>query len=264
MKNQKLLIIALSALVIIEGFIILNLISTPRVVKKEPIRKKPAVLAMKGKIAIVIDDWGYHKDTLEIASQIKFPFTAAILPGLKNSNVVAEKLNSQGKEIILHLPMEPKEKLRLEQNTLLTSMDKKEIKKILKSDLDNLIYCKGISNHMGSAFTSNKEGMQIVLTDLKDRDLYFLDSYVTSGTVVKKLAQEIGIKYAQRDIFLDNKNEYEYIKTQIYKLKARARLKGAAIGIGHDRMLTLEILKELMPEIAKEGYKFVFVSNLTE
>jgi polysaccharide deacetylase 2 family uncharacterized protein YibQ len=37
---------------------------------------------------------------------------------------------------------------------------------------------------------------------------------------------------------------------------------GQAIGIGHDRKITLEVLKEVMPSIEKEGYKFVFVSEL--
>jgi polysaccharide deacetylase 2 family uncharacterized protein YibQ len=40
--------------------------------------------------------------------------------------------------------------------------------------------------------------------------------------------------------------------------------KGWAIGIGHDRRNTLEVLKEEMPKLEKEGYKFVYVSELVK
>jgi polysaccharide deacetylase 2 family uncharacterized protein YibQ len=44
----------------------------------------------------------------------------------------------------------------------------------------------------------------------------------------------------------------------------RARIHGQAIGIGHNQKITLEVLKEAMPELEKEGYKFVYVSDLVK
>jgi hypothetical protein len=70
------------------------------------------------------------------------------------------------------------------------------------------------------------------------------------------------IAFANRDVFLDNREEPEYIMGQINKLKNIAKVYGRAIGIGHDRKVTLEVLKGAMPELEKEGYKFVFVSEL--
>ena len=87
--------------------------------------KIPAIL--KGKIAIVIDDWGYNLDNLYLLGQIKYPFTASVLPGLGYSKAVAAELHKRGFQIILHLPMEPHEKYRLEKNTILASMDEQAI-----------------------------------------------------------------------------------------------------------------------------------------
>jgi len=70
------------------------------------------------------------------------------------------------------------------------------------------------------------------------------------------------VPYAKRDIFLDNIEDTPYIKDQLNKLKAKARMYGYAIGIGHDRPVTLAVLKEAIPQLKKEGYKFVFVSEL--
>jgi hypothetical protein len=158
--------------------------------------------------------------------------------------------------------MEPKEKYNLEKNTILTSMSKEQVANAISQDLASLVYAKGVSNHMGSMATSDIKTMEIVLRELKRRGLYFLDSYVVTQSICQELALNIGVRFAKRDVFLDNSNDPKYIREQIKKLTAKARLRGYAIGIGHDRRNTLQVLKEVLPELEREGYKFVFVSEL--
>jgi len=225
-----------------------------------PLYKKPKVI--KGRIAIVIDDWGYHLDNVEVAKNIKQPLTCAVLPNLKNSRLVAKKLKSFGCEIILHLPMEPKEKINLEKNTIILTMDSGQISSILNQSLSSIIYAKGVSNHMGSKITENTKTMEIILALIKKRKLYFLDSYVTAGSVGGEIAKQFSVKFAKRDVFLDNQNDLKYIKAQLVKLKNLAAKQGSAIGIGHDRKNTLIVLKEIIPQLVKDGYKFVYVSEL--
>jgi polysaccharide deacetylase 2 family uncharacterized protein YibQ len=256
MKNfaYKVAIGILLAVIIILCIVMLSI----RVPKKAP--KIP--LAVQGRIAIVLDDWGYNNNNLEILGQIKYPFTASILPNLNYSRQVAEELHARGFEIILHLPMEPNEKYRLEKNTIMTSLDDKTITKIIDLDLKSITYAVGVSNHMGSAATQDPRTMAIVFKELKNKHVFFLDSFVTPKSVCSALSTKIGIGFARRDVFLDNIEEAEYIKGQIYKLKSRAKTKGYAIGIGHDRRITLEVLREVMPQLEKEGYKLVFLSEL--
>ncbi len=234
--------------------------------------KKP----LKGKIAIVIDDFGYSQSNLFIIEKIKHPLTCAVLPNLKNSRLIAGKLKNFGFEIILHLPMEPKEKYELESNGLLSNrqshklekntislnMNETQVINILDVDLASVVFAKGVSNHMGSAITENKIIAKIVMDQVKKKNLYFLDSFVTADSVCAEIAQKIKIRFAKRNIFLDNQNDSLYIKNQLLKLKDLAAKHGEAIGIGHDRPNTLTVLKEMMPKLAKEGYKFVFVSEL--
>lgn len=257
MRLYKIILIILSILLILEGILIIHLWMTIRL-KKVP----GLVLPPKGKIAICIDDWGYHQHTLEIVSQIKYPLTIAVLPNLNYSSEIAKILNNLGFEIILHLPMEPYEKYRLEKDTVLSSMDEPAIIAVLNKDLADVGYAKGVSNHMGSKLTSDLRAMGIIFKELKKRHLYFLDSVVTAKSLCFRLARKMKLKFAQRDIFLDNQEEPEYIRMQINRLKTKARIFGQAIGICHDRSVTLEVLKEIIPELEKEGYKFVFVSEL--
>jgi len=254
-RAYKITIIALAALLITESVLLLRLWSVRP--KKEI---KPVVI--KGKIAIVIDDWGYNLNNLVVLEEIKYPLTLSVLPGLSYSLRVAESLYKSGFEIILHLPMEPYEKFRLEANTIMTTMDEPTIRGIIAQDLLSVPHAKGVSNHMGSKATESLRTMNIIFGELKKRKLYFLDSLVSSDSLCFDLTRKMRLGFAKRDVFLDNQEDSAYIKNQIYKLKTRAKVYGEAIGIGHDREMTLKVLKEIMPQLEREGYKFVFVSEL--
>lgn len=254
--NFKIIVPVLSITVIL----LLLLIIRAKPPKAPPAPVKPRVRM----IAIVLDDWGYNINNLDILSGIKYPLTCSILPNLNYTGRIAEELNARGYEIILHLPMEPHEKFRLEKNTILISMDESEIKNILDEDLAGIAHVKGVSNHMGSRATEDMRVMAIVFKELKNKHLYFLDSYVSAKSICPNLAKKTGERFAKRDVFLDNMEEEAYIKSQLYKLKMRAMIYGRAIGIGHDRRITLEVLREVMPQMEKEGYKFVFLSELVK
>lgn len=254
MKNKPLIIIAVILILLL--FIVLIL--TP-LYKKAPGKKAAAA---KGRIAIVIDDWGYHLDNLAIIKGIKLPLTCAILPNLKNSSPVARELNRLGFEIILHLPMEPKEKIRLERDTITSIMDAGQIHDILDKDLASVIFAKGISNHMGSRITEDKKISAIVMAEAKKRQLYFLDSFVTAKSVCREISSKIKVRFARRDVFLDNQDDPVYIRAQLIKLKNLAKGQQTVIAIGHDRRNTLTVLNQMLPAMKKEGYEFVFVSKI--
>jgi len=229
--------------------------------------KRKAPVAFAARIAIVIDDWGYNVNNLHFLDEIPYSLTISILPNLYYSQDIARQVsNSNGREVILHLPLEPlpSEQMRLERNTIMTAMTEREIKDIFIKDVNNIPGLRGVSNHMGSKAIADPLVMGAVFREMQKKGLYFLDSMVSKNSVSEKLSREMKVKFAKRDVFLDNKSEVEYIKGQINKLKLRAKLRGFAIGIGHDRKLTLEVLKEVMPQLEKEGYKFVFVSELAK
>lgn len=254
--KYKITIAVLILIIILEGVFIV--ISRPKRIPRLP---EPAV-KIKPRIAIVIDDWGYNLKNLNIVDQIHYPLTASVLPNLAYSSRVCGQLHKRGLQIILHLPMQPHEPYRLEKNTITTNMDEQTIKNIFARDLANIVFAKGVSNHMGSKATEDPRVMGIIFKEIKQRRLYFLDSLVSAKSVCPGLAPQYGIRFLERDVFLDNKEEYNYIALQVYKLKKKANLYGQAIGVGHNQKITLEVLRDLMPELEKEGYKFVFVSEL--
>jgi hypothetical protein len=94
--------------------------------------------------------------------------------------------------------------------------------------------------------------------------LYFVDSRTDVRTVARDLAREAGLANAQRDVFLDNQQDRDYVRGQLRRLIGKARRHGTAIGIGHPYPETLAVLAEELPALAGQGIQLVPVSRLVE
>lgn len=229
--------------------------------KKEPAEAKKPFL---GKIAIIVDDCGYNLQPCEYSASIKNPVTFSVLPDLKHSTDVAQCVHNNQKGVMLHLPMEPhfNNDHYPDDYIITTVMKKAKIENIIKHDLENIPFVDGVNNHMGSKATETSSLMAIVFDELKKRSLFFIDSLVTDKSVCSALAKTIQLPFTQRDVFLDNTNERSYIEGQFAQLAEIAKKKGHAIAIGHDRKLTLEIIKEQTELLESQGFQFVTARDL--
>jgi uncharacterized protein len=218
-------------------------------------------------VAFVIDDWGYNKKNLDFIFQIKKPLTISVLPNLPYSNDIAEAVkNSGAHNMILHLPLEAVNNTApSEKNTITCAMSGDEILSILDNCIKSLPGIDGVSNHQGSKATGDKEVMKVILSELNKRNLFFLDSRTSSKSVCGELARAIGLKSAERDVFLDMGNSDEsYTKKQIEQLAAAALKNGSAVGIGHDKTTTLKAIMDSIPELEKMGIEIVALKNLVK
>jgi hypothetical protein len=219
---------------------------------------------MQGRIAIIIDDAGYNLKTCDYLRDIEEPITISILPNLAYSKSIAHCAHSYGKEVFLHLPLESHQKAEgyPPGYVIKNDMGSSEIALRLDSALKSVPFVVGVNNHMGSRATEDREIMHLIFEELKRRDLFFVDSLVTDHSVCEQTAKEMNLPFAQRDVFLDNKDERVYIEGQIQELLVEAREKGYAVGIGHARDLTFQILKEQLPLLEKEGFAIVEVKDI--
>ena len=232
---------------------------------------KPESAAVKGQIAIVLDDWGYDPTVLSYLFEIKSPITISVLPNLRYSKQIAEDARKKGYQVMLHLPLESKSNERPEKDTLYCKMDGQELLQRLRQMLASVPGISGVNNHQGSKATEDERIMGIILAELKRERLFFLDSFSTNKSVCSKVSDAIGIRYAKRDIFLDtppsrltNEEQRAYIQGQLDKLYRIAGKRGYAIGIGHDRKITIEVLRAAIPQLKKKGIKFVFLSEFVK
>ena len=219
----------------------------------------------KGKIAIVLDDWGYTMKQVPALAALHRPVTLSILPGLEHSADVARAAQADGHEVILHMPMEAVDpKAPRESSTLLVGMPRHQVIENLDHALETIPSARGISNHQGSKATADPAFMEVILKETKRRGLYFLDSYVSSRSICAQVAGRVKIPFAQRAVFLDNEQSAPEIQQRLEELALAASKHGQAIGIGHDRPVMLAVLQKAVPALEKAGYTLVPVSELTE
>lgn len=217
------------------------------------------------KVAIVMDDFGYNKNNLEDIFSAKEKITFSVLPNLPYSRKVAQIAQSMGYEVILHLPLESNDRSApTEEGTINTGMSESDVMALLEKDIAGVPGLKGVSNHQGSRATEDKALVTVILRDLKKRNLYFFDSFVTDKSVCRDAAKRSGVPYARRDMFLDNTNSRDYIEKQILSLRRFAFRKGSAIAVCHDRKNTIRALRKIMPLLAAEGIVFVSLSDMIE
>jgi len=199
----------------------------------------------RGRIAIIIDDVGVSTSLNKILEDINLPLNISILPGQSKSKQMSLVGKQMGWDVLLHLPMEPREKSWVDSTFIKVGMDRREIEEKVTAYLQELPYVNGINNHMGSLATTKEDIMRVILGIVKDRGLYFIDSLTTPDSVGEKVSREIGLKrFAKRDIFLDNISDREYIRSQMDRLVGIGIKDGNAIGICHLRKDTLWVIKE--------------------
>ncbi len=233
---------------------------------KSIVKKIPPPEIPKPKIAIIIDDFGCCKKAAQKIYEIPARLTLSILPYLPYSSEIARSAVAKGYEVMLHLPMEPLSPLHNPgKGAIYTKMSQEEITSQTRKDIINLPpVIKGVNNHMGSRATADERVMKAMLQELKKDNLYYIDSVTSKDALGFSIASELGVRTARRDIFLDNEKDADYIRAQIKKLIEKALKDKKAIGIGHAHSLTLEVIKEMVPEIEKKGIKLVFASEIAQ
>ena len=216
------------------------------------------------KLAIVIDDIGYDDSAIEKLLTFDIPITFSILPYCPYSEVAARKARRAGREVILHIPMEPQgyPEKNPGEGALLISMTRQEIEDEIQHAIDSVPFISGANNHMGSRFMADEEKLEVVLAELKKRDLYFLDSVTTTQSKGKTAARKIGIAYGTRDIFIDNSHETEETATTLKHIIKKQDKWETLIAIGHPYKSTLAAIEQVLPELKKNRIKVVPLSEI--
>jgi len=218
----------------------------------------------KPQIAIIIDDLGVVRDkTLEMINS-KAPLTLSFLPYAPDLPELTGLARRRGHELMVHLPMEPKGNKDPGPHALLTSESDRKISQNLAFDLSQFSGYVGVNNHMGSAFTEDRQGLNILLNEVRKRGLLVLDSRTTSKSLLAAMASDRNIPNMTRDVFLDNKQDVSYILGQLGKLEHMAIRRGNAIAIGHPYAETIQALSLWLPTLTQKGIAVVPLSHLVK
>ena len=214
-------------------------------------------------VAIIIDDLGNNLERGIEALNLPGPVACAILPDLHYSTPLAKRAHRAGKEVLLHLPLEPLvRKDLLGPGSLVDNMKLKTVETSLRQSLKTVPFAVAINNHMGSQFTQDDAAMERLMDSIHmlRPNLFFVDSLTTPRSVVRQTAAEYGIPSLSRDVFLDNDRSPEAINKQLDLLLRIARRHGTAIAIGHPFPETLSVLRARLKPLSQGDIRLVPLS----
>ncbi|MBT7954627.1 MAG: divergent polysaccharide deacetylase family protein [Rhodospirillaceae bacterium] len=215
------------------------------------------------RIAIIIDDAGLDRKRTAAATSLPGPLTIAFLTYAGALPKQVKAARQAGHEVMVHMAMEPLDKsVDPGPNVLQSDIEAAEILKRLTWGLDRFTGYVGINNHMGSRFTADPVGMNVVMRELKRRGLLFVDSRTSGQTVGASVALANDVPFTQRNIFLDNVPTVEAVNKQLRRMEIFAKRNNYAVAIGHPRDATIVALSQWLAVMAEKGFVLVPVSAI--
>ena len=194
-------------------------------------------------------------------------FSVAVLPYQEHTRESAEIAHRMGKEVMLHLPMEPVGYPGPGRdpgpNAILYNLTESEVRRRTRMAMDEIPHRTGVNNHMGSRITPDRSRMGWVLREVKARKFFFVDSRTEKESVAFDLAQELSIPAVQRQVFLDDDKAFPEMEKQWERALKLAEKEGSVLIIGHIYPETVEALEKLVLR-SKGQVRFVKAGELVQ
>lgn len=228
--------------------------------------KTPLPVRTEKRVAFVIDDMGYDVSIFHEILALDIPVTISVLPHLPHSTAIALEAYGAGREVMLHLPMEPHgyPERRPGRGALLLEMNNNQLLVQLREDIRGVPHITGVNNHMGSSFMENEEKVEMVLGELKRRGLFFLDSLTTNNSKGAVVAERIGLPHVGRDIFLDNDCDFEKAMAILLRIVEKREEWETMVIIGHPYKSTVRVIDKSIDMFRRNDIRIVPLSALVD
>jgi len=209
-------------------------------------------------LTLIIDDLGQSpaRDSRTLA--LPGPVTLAIMPDTPHAADFARQAHKAGKTVMVHMPMDPATGPFAWRPDLAPA----ELQNRLQAALRAVPYAAGLNNHEGSRMTSQPGAMALLMGELQQHGMFFVDSRTSAATVAAAKAQAIGLASLSRDVFLDDTRTPEAIAGQLHKAVALARKQGTVVIIGHPYSETLDVLEREMPRLKAQGVEWIPIRQM--
>tara|TARA_R110000787_G_scaffold67341_5_gene150882 strand:- start:9850 stop:11334 length:1485 start_codon:yes stop_codon:yes gene_type:complete len=218
-------------------------------------------------IAIILSDVGFSASrTREAIEVLPAPVTFAFNPYGSNLQNFVDQARSKGHEILLQLPMEPKGYPQIDPGPQALRTDLEDAENLERLDwvLDRIKGYVGLTNQMGSKFTSEPASITPILQAMKEKGLLYLDSRTASDSVAANIAAELDIPVAINNRFLDHKADGDIIDTRLEDLENIAQRVGFSVGIAYPHTETFQHIIDWASTLDKKGLTLAPISALVK
>jgi polysaccharide deacetylase 2 family uncharacterized protein YibQ len=159
----------------------------------------------QGRLALVLFGLGDGRAAADSFFTLPASFAVALVPGGHESAAVFAGARERGREVVLHVPLEPINYPRVNPGpgTLLVTMKPEKIAATLRRYLAQAGPVSAVANHMGSLATQDMTVMGAIYHELRRDHLPFLHVNPVAGAVCKSLASQVGVLYGEPDAVVE-------------------------------------------------------------
>ena len=210
----------------------------------------------RARVAILVDDVGYHGEGVRRYLKMNMPVTISILPFYDTSAYFAKRSRQLGFEVMLHMPMQASFGSYYKyENLIRPGLKPLDLIERTQNVLKAVPYIQGVNNHEGSKATEDDLTMNLLMSELSRHPYYFVDSVTSQKSVAYKYANRYGIPAARRNFdFLDNDKRTFVIESKLEELIAYAlnRPKRIVLSILHEKESTAIAVENTLPEFRRQ------------
>lgn len=167
----------------------------------EPKQNKP-------EIALVFYGLGANTRDLYRISQLRLAAAIAITAGLRFSKNVAHIGTRSGFTVLLHLPLEPEENLKLPRRYDFTAsyLNQNQAGRLLNNYLNSIRPASGVATYLKPKKNKNPKLLPLVFDQIKERGFLFIETRCTPESTAYKTALAKNIPSAYATYFLNRQN----------------------------------------------------------
>ena len=201
---------------------------------------------------------------LEKLNSIPIPLTYAVMPYKSHTAESAESGFAAGRQIFVHMPMQPMNVASSESVFISTDMSDSKIQSTANEIINQVPHARGVNNHQGSLATADGRVMKSVMQVMRNHRFLFLDSRTNSESVAEETASAMGVATSRNNLFIDNDADVGAIKERLRQAARIAAQNGSAIVIGHCRPNTAMAIADMVDELHSDGIDIVLASELMQ
>ena len=200
-------------------------------------------------IVIVIDDMGESLPAAQDLLRLPFPVVLSIWPHSRHARQTAELAYAAGREVFIHLPMQPVGPARRDvgPDALMAGDSPERIARLVEEARRRVPHAVGLNNHMGSRATSHAATAERLCDVLAPTGLVVLDSVTHPASLLYSAAHARALPALRRHIFLDHTRDRPAVLAQLEKARRLAHVQDVVVVIGHPHAITLEALRQWGP-----------------
>ncbi len=214
---------------------------------------------------LVVDDLGNRWNTPAVQGflTIDIPLTVAVLPHYRASRRIAETASQNGKDVLVHLPMEPATEVSgMESEYLHSRMTAEEVEQYITAAAESVPCAIGANNHMGSGATTDSSLMNLFVHSCMNRNWIVFDSVTHPRSILYSMANNAGVPAVKRDIFLDHIDDPLAIQYTLYRAVLRSVERERPLFIiCHPRRNTWEVLHNEVGWLTEQSVHWMKLSD---